>query len=97
MILNENDSNLITATINGDICIWDFKKKMADRISNSHINKLYSQALNFGAIGGKLLGAGGSGFLLIMANDHKLIEKYLNCRNLKLSIDQVGTTIIYKD
>lgn len=42
---------------------WKQKKKMADQISNSYIDQLYSTALEAGAIGGKISGAGGGGFL----------------------------------
>ena len=69
----------------------------ADKISNNYIDKLYSKALKFGAIGVKLLGAGGTGFLLVLAYDHHLIEKNMDCRFLKVNIDQVGSTIIYQD
>ena len=41
--------------------------------------------------------AGGTGFLLVLAYDHHLIEKNLDCRFLKINIDQVGSTIIYQD
>ena len=76
---------------------WGYKKQMADKISNNYIDKLYSKALKYGAIGGKLLGAGGTGFLLVLAYDHHLIEKNMDCRFLKVNIDQVGSTIIYQD
>ena len=75
---------------------WSYKKHMADKISNNYIDKLYSKALKYGAIGGKLLGAGGTGFLLIMAHDHQLIENNMDCRFLKVNIDLIGTKIIYK-
>ncbi|SVC37537.1 uncharacterized protein METZ01_LOCUS290391 [marine metagenome] len=76
---------------------WVYKTQMADKISNNYIDKLYSKALKFGAIGAKLLGAGGTGFLLVLAYDHHLIEKNMDCRFLKVNIDQVGSTIIYQD
>lgn len=44
---------------------WESKKRMSNKISNSEIDALYTCAKNEGAIGGKLLGAGGGGFLLI--------------------------------
>jgi D-glycero-alpha-D-manno-heptose-7-phosphate kinase len=42
---------------------WQYKKKMADRISNPQIDKLYEAAMNAGATGGKISGAGGGGFM----------------------------------
>ncbi|MHB1456447.1 MAG: GHMP family kinase ATP-binding protein [Armatimonadota bacterium] len=44
---------------------WLCKKKLADNISNSHIDGLYDAAIQAGAIGGKVAGAGGGGFLLL--------------------------------
>ena len=76
---------------------WRYKKHMADRITNTFIEDLYDKAIKLGAKGGKLLGAGGSGFLLIMANDHNSIENNLGCRSIEIKIDSVGSTIIYKD
>lgn len=42
---------------------WQQKKKMADQISNSYIDQLYTTAIEAGAVGGKISGAGGGGFL----------------------------------
>jgi len=44
---------------------WEEKKRIATRISNSHIDALYDEARKHGAIGGKILGAGGGGYLLV--------------------------------
>ncbi len=44
---------------------WQFKKKLASRISNSTIDEIYSAACRAGALGGKITGAGGGGFLLL--------------------------------
>jgi len=46
---------------------WHLKKRLASGISNGAIDELYDIAKRAGAIGGKLLGAGGGGFLLIFA------------------------------
>lgn len=46
---------------------WHLKKRLASAISNPSIDELYTIAKQAGAIGGKLLGAGGGGFLLIFA------------------------------
>ena len=47
---------------------WTAKRKLASGISNGHIDAWYARARKAGAIGGKLLGAGGGGFLLIYAD-----------------------------
>lgn len=44
---------------------WQSKKRMSNKISNPQIDELYAEALKAGAMGGKLLGAGGGGFLLL--------------------------------
>ncbi|NPV52073.1 MAG: GHMP kinase [Firmicutes bacterium] len=44
---------------------WESKKRLADGISNDHIDQLYNAARQNGAIGGKILGAGGGGYLLL--------------------------------
>ena len=43
---------------------WLHKKKFSDRITNPDINKMYEKAREAGALGGKLLGAGGGGYFL---------------------------------
>jgi len=48
---------------------WLLKRSISDRVSTEKIDQLYSLALKNGAIGGKLLGAGGSGFMLFLLNE----------------------------
>lgn len=44
---------------------WDIKKKLSDNISNPTIDEMYDTAMKAGALGGKILGAGGGGYLLM--------------------------------
>jgi len=44
---------------------WELKKRLAGTVSNTHINEIYETAQRAGAIGGKITGAGGGGFLLL--------------------------------
>jgi D-glycero-alpha-D-manno-heptose-7-phosphate kinase len=56
---------------------WQAKKKFSTKISNSRIDQSYSVLLKAGATGGKLLGAGGGGFLLVLCPTrlrHKIAE-----------------------
>jgi len=46
---------------------WQLKRQLASKISNSDLDELYQAALDSGAIGGKITGAGGGGFLLLYA------------------------------
>ena len=50
---------------------WNKKKSLASKISNPDIDEMYEKALNAGAKGGKILGAGGGGFLLLFVEDAK--------------------------
>ena len=43
---------------------WQLKRGLSDKISNSTIDEIYSSALSAGANGGKLMGAGGGGFVI---------------------------------
>ena len=68
---------------------WIIKKSFSKTISNDYINKCYNEAIKHGAIGGKILGAGGGGFLMIIANkkNHKkIINKMikLKLKNIKI-------------
>lgn len=46
---------------------WQLKRELSDRVSTSEIDEIYEKARKAGAIGGKILGAGGGGFLLLFA------------------------------
>ena len=50
---------------------WNTKKKMSNRVSNPFIDKCYSIAMKNGAIGGKIMGAGGGGFFMFYCDDKK--------------------------
>ena len=50
---------------------WDYKKKFSNSITNPEIDKLYNTAIQAGAIGGKVSGAGGGGFMYFICNFDK--------------------------
>jgi D-glycero-alpha-D-manno-heptose-7-phosphate kinase len=50
---------------------WKLKRKFSDKISNIHLDDIYSYAIDNGALGGKLLGAGGGGFFLFYVQPFK--------------------------
>ena len=58
---------------------WKLKRTLTDNITNSFIDNIYNNAMETGAIGGKILGAGGGGFMLIFAKpqDQTRIKKRL--------------------
>lgn len=77
---------------------WQLKKKLSKKISNSAIDNLYERALRKGAIGGKLLGAGGGGFMLLFVPPGKRKEVKEELRRLlevKFSFEFDGSQIIY--
>lgn len=74
---------------------WLCKKELAGGISNGRIDGLYAKALDSGARGGKLLGAGAAGFMLLHAADHRKLKKALGLRVLPFRIDREGTKIIF--
>lgn len=53
---------------------WQYKQSISTKVSNPEINSLYSTACKTGAVGGKLLGAGGGGFFLIFAHPDRHAE-----------------------
>jgi len=65
---------------------WMFKKQFSNKISNNHLDRIYEEACANGAVGGKLLGAGGGGFFLFYASPfrkHELI-RHLQSVNLRV-------------
>jgi D-glycero-alpha-D-manno-heptose-7-phosphate kinase len=44
---------------------WQVKRKFSEKVSNSEVDQMYQNAINAGAIGGKILGAGGGGFMIL--------------------------------
>jgi D-glycero-alpha-D-manno-heptose-7-phosphate kinase len=77
---------------------WRYKKELASNISNGQIDQLYETAMHFGAKGGKLLGAGGGGFLLfyVKKENKETVRKALTSLfELKFKFDNTGSTIIF--
>lgn len=73
---------------------WENKKRRSDGMSNTKINEWYDVAIRNGAIGGKLVGAGGGGFLLFMASDRKALRKAMAAQGLqevRFKFDYEGT------
>ena len=76
---------------------WKLKRSLSDSVTTSFINEIYSSAMDAGAIGGKLLGAGGGGFMLIFAKpqDQPKIKKRLNkFLSVPFEFDRLGSQVI---
>jgi D-glycero-alpha-D-manno-heptose-7-phosphate kinase len=78
---------------------WELKRKLTNKMSNSSIDKWYQLAMENGALGGKVIGAGGGGFLLVYAEDnHDRIANVLGNEGLvktPFKFDFEGSRIVY--
>lgn len=91
--------------INGDLSVfgkilnegWKLKKELAGGVSNSTIDNLYTFALDHGAAGGKLLGAGGGGFLLFYCPKERQAElkDAMPLKPFHFRFEQDGTSVVY--
>jgi D-glycero-alpha-D-manno-heptose-7-phosphate kinase len=78
---------------------WELKKKLAAGISNTAVDLAYATARKHGALGGKLLGAGGRGFLLLFApaERHAGLRKALpELQNVPFRFSSCGSEIIFR-
>lgn len=76
---------------------WMLKRSLCENITNTEIDKIYSTARENGAIGGKLLGAGGGGFFLIFARPEdqpKIIDKLNHLIRVPFEFEDTGSQII---
>lgn len=76
---------------------WMLKKTLASGISNPAIDEAYENAMKHGALGGKLLGAGGGGFLLfyVPEKDQSRVKDALRLPQLPVAFDRQGAAVIY--
>jgi len=79
---------------------WDLKKGLSSNISNTQIDMWYQEGIRSGALGGKVVGAGGGGFLLFYAPAHKrknVIEKLesIGCRHFPFNFSFTGSEVVY--
>lgn len=77
---------------------WAFKKSLSEKISNSDIDNYYAIARSAGAIGGKLLGAGGGGFLLLFVEPgkhHAVRQALSKLIHVPFKFESSGSQVIY--
>ena len=92
--LIENNINKIGRLLHAG---WDLKKQMAGKISNSSIDELYETALDAGATGGKIAGAGGGGFLLLHCppdRQQPVRQALSGLKELPFSLERDGAKVI---
>jgi D-glycero-alpha-D-manno-heptose-7-phosphate kinase len=76
---------------------WQCKRELSKGISNEEIDQLYTKFLEYGAVGGKLLGAGSGGFLLMFAEDHESLQRHFRLKTFPFNIEREGSKIIFYD
>lgn len=96
----------IGALIKGDLkkfgalldSYWKIKKQLSNKISNDVIDEMYTKAKKSGATGGKIIGAGGGGFLLCMVPDNKrkaVRMRLKRFRELPFRLERDGSKVIF--
>jgi D-glycero-alpha-D-manno-heptose-7-phosphate kinase len=77
---------------------WEMKKKLASNVTNPDIERMYAAAIKGGALGAKISGAGGGGFLLVYCernNQDKLRSAMKEYRELPFLLEKFGSRIIF--
>ena len=76
---------------------WQLKRELADNVTTPEIDEIFSAAMDAGATGGKLLGAGGGGFVLLFVEPDKqpaVKEKLKDLIRVEFGFDEVGSKIV---
>jgi len=77
---------------------WLIKKELYDKVSNRELDNIYQTAIDAGAIGGKLLGSGGGGFMLFFVEPEdqpKVIESLKKLLHVPFKFESNGSEVIY--
>ncbi|NCB92498.1 MAG: GHMP kinase [Clostridia bacterium] len=76
---------------------WIKKQSLAGGISNPEIARIYDAAMSAGAVGGKLLGAGGGGFLLFYCDEEyqNSVREAVGLRQIDIMPDMYGSRVVY--
>ena len=76
---------------------WQYKRNLSSMVSSPEIDEIYASAMSAGAEGGKILGAGGGGFMLLFAKpqNHAAIRKRLeNLIHVNFDFDNTGSKVV---
>lgn len=79
---------------------WNLKKQMSEQITNSNIEEMYSKSKDAGALGGKILGAGGGGFLLLYVPNQyqdKVRESLHGYKAIDVKFEHEGSRIVFME
>ena len=77
---------------------WLLKKQLNEKSSNSFIEEIYDKVMKCGAYGGKIIGAGGGGFIMFIANSKsrkEIVKKFKNHLILPIKFENTGSKIVY--
>lgn len=77
---------------------WEMKRSLSPVISNNKIDQIYDTAIKAGAIGGKLCGAGGGGFLLFVVPEvrqESVLQALVDYKQLHIAFENHGSRVIY--
>lgn len=77
---------------------WMYKKQLADKISNAPIDEMYETARKAGAVGGKIAGAGGGGFMLLYCPSERqtaVRDALVEMKELPFNLERDGTKVIF--
>jgi len=76
---------------------WELKKKLASKITNPELDEMYEAARKAGAIGGKITGAGGGGFLLLYCpnGSQDEVRRTIKLRELHFRFERDGSKVIF--
>ena len=77
---------------------WNLKRRLSEQVSTDYIDYLYDSAISAGAIGGKLLGAGGGGFLLLFVEpdaQESVKRKLYSLLHVPFKFEYSGSQVIF--
>ncbi len=92
--LENNDLSYFGEILNES---WQRKKELASGITHPAIDSMYEKAISNGAIGGKLLGAGGGGFLLFYCDKsmQRKLDAAMGLKRFSVEFERDGTSVVY--
>jgi len=94
-LLSNNKFEQIGVLLNDN---WISKKKLASKIANPVIDNMYKRAMDAGALGGKISGAGGGGFMLLYTkseNQNKVREALAQYKEMPFFLESDGSKVIF--
>ena len=79
---------------------WKLKKNLSPSVASNYLEEIYEEAMQAGALGGKILGAGGGGYYMFYCpkkNQKKLIKRLSKFKPLKIKFSQEGSKVIFNN